>query len=87
MIAATMMQDNDRDKVDNLGVVMMKNGLPFNRFDENQKLFCPSAGCALYSRKLLEAIRITPVIARERTRDRGNPMLIIRIKIIPIRIQ
>ena len=74
MIAATMMQDNDRDKVDNLGVVMMKNGLPFNRFDENQKLFCPSAGCALYSRKLLEAIRITPVIARERTRDRGNPV-------------
>ncbi len=56
MIAPRMVQYDNRDKVDNLGVVMMKSGLPFNRLDENQKLFCPSAGCALYSRKLLDAV-------------------------------
>ncbi|MDP3995223.1 MAG: glycosyltransferase family 2 protein [bacterium] len=56
MIAARMMQYNDRNNVDNLGVVIMKSGLAFNRLDEKQKLFCPSAGCALYSRKLLEAV-------------------------------
>ena len=56
MIAGHMMQYSDRDKIDNLGVVMMKSGLPFNRRDEKQELFCPSAGCALYTRKLLEAI-------------------------------
>ncbi|MBI1961723.1 MAG: glycosyltransferase family 2 protein, partial [Parcubacteria group bacterium] len=56
MIAACMMQYDKRDTVDNLGVVMMKSGLPFNRIDEHQKLFCPSAGCALYSRKLLERV-------------------------------
>ncbi|OJI06313.1 hypothetical protein BK004_04070 [bacterium CG10_46_32] len=69
MIAGHMMQYNNRDKVDNLGVVMMKSGLPFNRLNEKQKIFCPSAGCALYSRRLLEAC----VIASGAVAERGNP--------------
>lgn len=56
MIAPRMMQHDSRNNIDNLGVVMMQSGLPFNRTDEKQKLFCPSAGCALYSRTLLEEI-------------------------------
>lgn len=56
MIAPRMMQYYSHDKVDNLGIMLMKSGLPFNRTNEHQKLFCPSAGCALYTRKLLEAI-------------------------------
>jgi len=56
MIAPRMMQHDDRNKVDNLGIVIMKSGLAFNRLNEKQKLFCPSAGCALYTRKLLERI-------------------------------
>jgi len=56
MIAPRMVQYDYRDKVDNLGIVLMSSGLAFNRTRENQKLFCPSAGCALYSRKLLEAV-------------------------------
>lgn len=54
MVAGRMMQYDDREKIDNLGVVLMKSGLAFNRTDEKQKLFCPSAGCALYTRRLLE---------------------------------
>lgn len=56
MVAPAMMQYDGRNKIDNLGVVLMSSGLPFNRRDEKQKLFCPSAGCALYSRKLLERV-------------------------------
>jgi GT2 family glycosyltransferase len=58
MIAPRMMQYDENYKIDNLGIVLMKSGLPFNRLSENQKLFCPSAGCALYSRKLLESVVI-----------------------------
>lgn len=69
MIAACMMQYDKRDTVDNLGVVMMKSGLPFNRRDEHQKLFCPSAGCALYSRKLLETVAMyVPSFTKEGVR-------------------
>ena len=56
MIAPRMLDYNDHDKIDNLGIVLMTSGLPFNRLNENQKLFCPSAGCALYSKKLLETV-------------------------------
>lgn len=72
MVAPRLMQYNDRDKVDNLGIVLMTSGLAFNRLDENQKLFCPSAGCALYSRKLLEAVALPHVILSEARRKPGG---------------
>ncbi len=56
MIAPRMLQFNDKNKIDNLGLVLMASGLPFNRHDENEKLFCPSGGAALYKRKLLETV-------------------------------
>ena len=58
MVAPRMMQYHEKEKIDNLGIVLMSSGLPFNRTNQNQKLFCPSAGCALYSRKLLETVAI-----------------------------
>jgi GT2 family glycosyltransferase len=68
MVAPRMMQFDNRDKIDNLGIVLMSSGLSFNRLNENQKLFCPSAGCSLYSRKLLETI----VFASEAKQSRDN---------------
>ncbi len=62
MVAPRMLQYYNRDKIDNLGIVMMSSGLPFNRSRENQKLFCPTGGCALYSRKLLESVAYQRVI-------------------------
>jgi len=56
MISPQMIDYNDHNKIDNLGIVLMTSGLPFNRTNENQKLFCPSGGCALYTRKLLEDV-------------------------------
>lgn len=56
MIAPRMLDYNDHNKIDNLGIVLMSSGLPFNRTRETQKLFCPSGGCVLYSRKLLESV-------------------------------
>ena len=67
MVAPRMMRYDERNKIDNLGIVLMSSGLAFNRSDENQKLFCPCGACALYSRKLLETI----VIARRGT-SRSN---------------
>lgn len=56
MVAPRMLQFADRNKIDNLGLQLMSSGLPFNRRNENEKLFCPSGGAALYSRKLLETV-------------------------------
>jgi len=56
MVAPRMMQYDDRNAIDNLGVTVYASGLPFNRTSEQEKLFCPSAGCALYSRELLEKV-------------------------------
>ncbi len=56
MVAPKMMRMDNPEKIDNLGIVLMKSGLPFNRMDKRQKLFCPSGGCALYSRELLEDV-------------------------------
>jgi len=64
MVAPRMIRFDYRDKIDNLGIVLMSSGLPFNRTNENQKLFCPSGGAALYSRKLLEAVA-TPSFTKE----------------------
>ncbi len=58
MVAPRMMQCDNKEKVDNLGVVCMSSGLPFNRMQTNTSLFCPSAGCALYTKKLLETVAI-----------------------------
>lgn len=57
MVAPRIMDCGDHNKIDNLGIVLMSSGLPFNRLDERQPLFCPSGGCALYSRKMLEAVK------------------------------
>ena len=59
MLSPRMIQMNNKDKIDNLGITLMSSGLPFNRLNENQKLFCPSAGAALYSRRLLEAVSLS----------------------------
>ncbi|MDP1709469.1 MAG: glycosyltransferase family 2 protein [Candidatus Komeilibacteria bacterium] len=57
MIAVRMMQFDNRDAIDNLGIELMAwSGLPFNRRDDKAKLFCPCGGAAFYSRKLLEVI-------------------------------
>ena len=56
MTAPRMMQYHDRAEVDNLGIQLMSSGLPFNRRHARDKLFCPSGGAALYTRKLLEAV-------------------------------
>lgn len=58
MIAPRMLDYNDHDKIDNLGIVLMSSGLTFNRRQESQKLFCPTGGAALYSRKLLEVVKL-----------------------------
>jgi len=57
MTAPKIMNYEDKNKIDNLGIIMMKSGLPFNRTKESQKIFCPSGGCALYSRRLLERLK------------------------------
>ncbi|MEK7125700.1 MAG: glycosyltransferase family 2 protein [Patescibacteria group bacterium] len=56
MVAPRMMQYHDRGEVDNLGIQLMSSGLPFNRRDIKDKLFCPTGGAALYTRKLLETV-------------------------------
>lgn len=56
MVAPRMMQYRDKGAVDNLGVQLMSSGLPFNRRHSKDKLFCPTGGAALYTRKLLEAV-------------------------------
>lgn len=59
MVAPRMMRMNEPELVDNLGLVLLSSGLAFNRLDETQKLFCPTGGCALYTRELLERIAYT----------------------------
>ena len=58
MVAPRMMQYRDKGAIDNLGIQLMSSGLPFNRRSVNDKLFCPTGGAALYTRKLLETIFI-----------------------------
>lgn len=48
MVAPTMRVMNDHSVVDNLGITMTLSGLPFNRKEQNWRLFCPSGGAVLY---------------------------------------
>lgn len=56
MVAVRMMKLDEPKKVDNLGVKLFKSGLGANRITTNEKLFCPSGGCALFSINCLKAI-------------------------------
>lgn len=59
MVATRMMQFDNHQTIDNLGIELMTwSGLPFNRRNDKETLFCPCGGAAFYSRKLLEAIVI-----------------------------
>lgn len=66
MVAPRLLDYNNHDKIDNLGIQLMSSGLPFNRGNENEKLFCPSGGCALYTKKLLETISFSPLSSQRR---------------------
>ncbi len=57
MVAGRMRQ-YDRDEVESLGVCFYKSGLASNRKSLNEPLLGPTGGCALYSRRLLETLRI-----------------------------
>lgn len=57
MVQAKMLKMDDPQQIDCLGIELMMSGLTFNIKSPNKILFCPSAGAALYSRKLLESCR------------------------------
>ncbi len=54
MIQATMLKMDKPNEIDSLGIEFMMSGITFNIKSHDKILFCPSAGAALYSRKLLE---------------------------------
>ena len=56
MIAPRMLRADNQQTIDNLGIVLTRSGIPFNRKRVNQRLFCPT-GVALYSRSMLETVR------------------------------
>jgi len=57
MVQAKMMKMDKPSETDCLGIELMMSGLTFNIKSSGKILFCPSAGAALYSRKLLEKCR------------------------------
>jgi N-acetylglucosaminyl-diphospho-decaprenol L-rhamnosyltransferase len=56
MCAARVMKLADPDQIDSLGIVMYRSGLASNRLDPAEPLLGPTGGCAVYSRRLLEAL-------------------------------
>ena len=60
MVQCLMYEFGDRKQIDKAGIRLSKSLLPFDikDLDKNYPLFCPSAGAALYSRKLLEAVAL-----------------------------
>jgi len=55
MIACQMKLMNK--EIDNLGVTMYRSGIAAPKTRENQKLFCPSGGAALYTIRLLRTLK------------------------------
>lgn len=56
MIAAQMMQYDDRTRIDNLGITFYRCGLASNRKSAIDLLLGPCGGCALYTTNLLSQI-------------------------------
>ena len=56
MVAARMMNYDDRRLVDNLGITFYKSGLASNRKSLDEPLLGPCGGCALYTTELLRQI-------------------------------
>jgi GT2 family glycosyltransferase len=56
MCAARVMNRSDPTQVDSLGIVMYRSGLASNRLSPDEPLFGPTGGCAIYSRRLLQAL-------------------------------
>jgi len=60
MVQCLMYEFTNRNKIDKAGIRLSLSLLPFDikDVDNHHPLFCPSAGAALYSRKLLETIAL-----------------------------
>lgn len=56
MVAARMMNYQDRNKIDNLGITFYKCGLASNRKSPDDPLLGPCGGCALYTTDLLRRV-------------------------------
>lgn len=56
LCAARVMQLDDPQRIDSLGIVMYRSGLASNRLDPDEPLLGPTGGCAVYSRRALEAL-------------------------------
>ncbi len=56
LCAARVMQLDDPQRIDSLGIVMYRSGLASNRLDTDEPLLGPTGGCAVYSRRVLEAL-------------------------------
>lgn len=56
MVAPHVLKMDNIQKIDNLGITLPLSGLPFNRKNSQQRLFCPSGGAALYSTAMLKKI-------------------------------
>lgn len=56
MVASKMMNYFRRDVVDNLGIVLLKSGLSYNRKNDAVPLFCPCSGFGLYRASALREI-------------------------------
>lgn len=54
MVAPRILNIKKTNEVDNLGILLTKSGLPFNRKAEQNKLFCPSGATALYRVTMLK---------------------------------
>ncbi len=58
MVAFRIMSMDDPKQVDSCGLELTRGGLSYNRRDFNSLTFCPAGAAALYSRSLLENIKI-----------------------------
>ncbi len=58
MVNAKVLSFYDQNEIDNLGMEVVASMLTFNRKKENQRLFCPTGCAVLYTRKLLEKIKL-----------------------------
>lgn len=56
LCGARMMSKSDPAQVDSLGIVMYRSGLASNRLIAEEPFFGPTGGCAVYSRRVLEAL-------------------------------
>ncbi|KUK57297.1 MAG: Glycosyl transferase, family 2 [Synergistales bacterium 53_16] len=59
MVAPVVLNYHNPNLVDRLGIVLTRSGLAYDRkYLMDGPLFCPSGCCALYSREMLEAVKM-----------------------------